>query len=63
VATKCLLANGNRMMPVAGILLVLALLATGAWAIDTPNERITLVDLTGVHVVFDEIGEAGSGKG
>jgi hypothetical protein len=63
VATKCLLANGNRMMPVAGILLVLALLATGAWAIDTPNERITLVDLTGVHVVFDEIGEAGERQG
>jgi hypothetical protein len=63
VATKCLLAVNDRMVPVVGILLVVALLVTPARAIDTPNERITLVDLTGVHVVFDEIGEAGERQG
>lgn len=48
----------GRLMPAVGILLALGLLATAGWAIDTPNERITLVDLTGVHVVLDETGEA-----
>lgn len=43
--------------------LVLGLLATPAWAIDTPNERITLVGLTGVHVVLDELGEEAERKG
>lgn len=47
----------------AGAMLLLALLATLAVAIDTPNERITLVGLTGVHVVFDDIGEAGERHG
>ena len=51
-------------MPLAAaILLGLGLLAPAAWAIDTPNERITLVGLTGVHVVLDEIGEAGERQG
>jgi len=45
------------------ILLFLVLLATPASAIDTPNERITLVGLTGIHVVFDEIGEEGERQG
>lgn len=47
----------------ARTLLVLGLLATPAWALDTPNERITLVGLTGVHVVFDELGEEGARTG
>lgn len=51
------------MTPAAEILLFLGLLTTPAWAIDTPNERITLVGLTGVHVVFDEIGEEGERQG
>lgn len=51
------------MAPAAPIWLVLGLLATSAWAIDTPNERITLVGLTGVHLVFDEIGEEGERHG
>jgi hypothetical protein len=51
------------MRPVAEILLVLGLVAPTAWAIDTPNERITLVGLTGVHVVFDEIGEEAERQG
>lgn len=63
MATKRLLAVGSRMTPVAEILLVLGLVAPAAWAIDTPNERITLVGLTGVHVVFDEIGEEGERQG
>lgn len=45
------------------ILLVLGLLATPAWALDTPNERITLVGLTAVHVVLDEVGEEGERRG
>lgn len=28
----------------------------GALALDTPNERVTLAGLTGVHVVVDEVG-------
>lgn len=63
MATKRLLTVGNRMTRAAEILFVLGLLATPAWAIDTPNERITLVGLTGVHVVFDEIGEEGERQG
>jgi hypothetical protein len=47
----------------ATVILLVLLLAPAAWAIDTPNERITLVGLTGVHVVFDEIGEAGERQG
>ncbi len=50
---------GIRPAPAAGILLA-GLLASAAWAIDTPNERITLVGLTGVHVVFDETGTEGA---
>ena len=63
MATTCLPTIWNRMMPAAGTLFLVGLLATGAWAVDTPNERITLVDLIGVHVVFDEIGEAGERQG
>jgi hypothetical protein len=45
------------------VVFVLAVLASPAWAIDTPNERVTLVGLTGVHVVFDEVGEVGERHG
>lgn len=38
-----------------GALVSLVLLATPAAALDTPNERVTLVGLTGVHVVVDEL--------
>lgn len=62
MATKLRLTVGHRVAW-APILLVLGLLATFAWAIDTPNERITLVDLTGVHLVFDEIGQEGEQHG
>lgn len=47
----------------SGPLLVLGLLAIPAWAIDTPNERVTLEGLTAVHVVFDEVGEEGERLG
>lgn len=63
MATKLLLAVGNRRASGAKIMLVLGLLAMPCWAIDTPNERITLVGLTGIHVVFDEIGEEGERHG
>lgn len=45
------------------VLSALAVLASPAWAIDTPNERITLVGLTAVHIVFDEVGDVGEGYG
>jgi hypothetical protein len=41
----------------------LAVLASPAWAGDTPNERLTLVGLTAVHVVLDEVGEVGERHG
>ena len=56
------MATKRANVLVAG-LLVLGLPATGAWAVDTPNERITLVGLTGVHVVLDELGEDAERKG
>jgi len=33
------------------------------WALDTPNERITLVGLTGVHVVVYEVGAEAEREG
>jgi hypothetical protein len=56
--------------PSAGALaLLLALAAPGSlwrshgWALDTPNERITLVGLTGVHVVVYDMGGEGERAG
>jgi len=43
-------------MPMAGMVALLAGLASPASALDTPNERITLVGLTGVHVVVYDMG-------
>lgn len=44
--------------PSAGALALLAALVAPAAALDTPNERITLVGLTGVHVVvYDTSGD------
>jgi hypothetical protein len=63
VATKRPLTAGSRMTSSTAILLVMGFLASAAWAIDTPNERITLVGLTSVHVVFDETGEEGKRHG
>jgi hypothetical protein len=39
---------------------LLAVLALPATALDTPNERITLVGLTGVHVVVYQMGQMGA---
>lgn len=63
VASTLPRAVGRWLTAAAGVLLGLGLLAPSAWAIDTPNERITLVDLTGVHVVFEEIGEPADQQG
>jgi len=52
-----------RLSSGAAILFVLGHMTAAAWAIDTPNERITLVGLTGVHVVMEEIGDAGERQG
>ncbi len=51
------------MTSATAIVLGLGFLASAAWAIDTPNERITLVGLTSVHVVVDETGEEGKRHG
>jgi hypothetical protein len=45
------------------IVALAAALATPAFALDTPNERITLVGLTGVHVVVYDIGGEGERAG
>ncbi|MCI0547270.1 MAG: hypothetical protein L0027_08295 [Candidatus Rokubacteria bacterium] len=42
-----------------GIVALLAGLASPVPALDTPNERITLVGLTGVHVVVYDVGTDG----
>ena len=53
----------HRLTSGAAILVVLGHLVAPARAIDTPNERITLVGLTAVHVVMDEIGDTGERQG
>jgi hypothetical protein len=55
-------ANVRRSIGTS-VLSALAVLAAPAWAIDTPNERVTLVGLTAVHVVLDEVGEVGESRG
>jgi hypothetical protein len=61
--TKAIVAASVRRSLGASALGALAVLTTPGWAIDTPNERITLVGLTGVHVVLDEVGDAGERLG
>ncbi len=41
---------------IAAAITVLLALVSPAPALDTPNERVTLTGLTGVHVVVDEVG-------
>jgi hypothetical protein len=60
IAPSCTAA---RALGVAAIVMVLGLSGSRASAIDTPNERITLVDLTGVHVVFEETGDVAERQG
>jgi hypothetical protein len=55
--------RAKLIVTVFAVMFALGLLATPTGAIDTPNERITLVGLTGVHVVFDELGEAAERRG
>ena len=52
---------GRLRWPIAALATLLAPLA--APAIDTPNERITLVGLTGVHVVVYDMGGEGERAG
>ena len=47
---------GRMSALMAGMMALLAGLASTAPALDTPNERITLVGLTGVHVVVYDMG-------
>jgi hypothetical protein len=50
-------------MSVAGVVALLAGLAVPALALDTPNERITLVGLTAVHVVVYDMSGEGEREG
>lgn len=50
---------GRLSASLAGIVVLLGGLASPAPALDTPNERITLVGLTGVHVVVYRTGTEG----
>jgi len=47
---------GRMNASMAGMMALLTGLASPALALDTPNERITLVGLTGVHVVVYDMG-------
>jgi hypothetical protein len=51
--------SGRLSASLAGTVALLGGLALPAPALDTPNERITLVGLTGVHVVVYRIGIEG----
>ena len=46
---------GHRTGPIAGLLVLLLGTASPALALDTPNERVTLTGLTGVHLVVNEM--------
>lgn len=46
---------GHLTGPIAGLLVLLLGTASPALALDTPNERVTLTGLTGVHLVVNEI--------
>lgn len=46
-----------------GALALLVSVVSPARALDTPNERVTLAGLTGVHVVVDEVGPEGERGG
>ena len=50
---------GRVSASMAGIVALLTGLASPVTALDTPNERITLVGLTGVHVVVYDMGTEG----
>ena len=46
---------GRLTGPIAGLLVLLWGPVSPALALDTPNERVTLAGLTGVHVVVNEL--------
>jgi hypothetical protein len=50
---------GRVNLSMAGVVALLAGLASPARGLDTPNERITLAGLTGVHVVVYDMGTEG----
>lgn len=47
----------------AGLAALMGMLASPAPALDTPNERVTLAGLTGVHAVVDEVGPEAEAAG
>ncbi len=54
---------GRLTGPIAGVLLPLSALVWPGWALDTPNERVTLAGLTGVHVVVNDLSEEAERQG
>ena len=53
----------RTIVPIPGALALLLTFGGPASALDTPNERVTLAGMTGVHVVVDEVGAEGERRG
>lgn len=53
----------RTMVRIPGAFALLMVWLGPAAALDTPNERVTLAGLTGVHVVVDEVGVEGERRG
>ena len=54
---------GRLTGPIAGLLVLLWGPVSPALALDTPNERVTLAGLTGVHVVVNELSDEAEREG
>lgn len=54
---------GRLTGPLASVLVLLGGLASPTPALDTPNERVTLAGLTGVHVVVNELSAEAAREG
>ena len=54
---------GRLTGPIASVLVLLGGLALPAPALDTPNERVTLTGLTGVHLVVNELSAEAAQQG
>jgi alkanesulfonate monooxygenase SsuD/methylene tetrahydromethanopterin reductase-like flavin-dependent oxidoreductase (luciferase family) len=57
------MGTGRLIGPIARVLVLFAGFASPALALDTPNERVTLAGLTGVHVVVNEMSAEAAREG
>lgn len=57
------MGTGRLIGPIGGVFVLFAGLALPALALDTPNERVTLAGLTGVHVVVNEMSAEAAREG